>query len=169
MSRSNIYLRTQVSDKIKESPSAQPKATPCLDAIKAILVERPTYGYRRVTAILRKQGFVVNNKRIYRLMRIHGLLLQLPSRAQRGPTKEKSSLLLAICAGAPTASVFDAAMVTKYRPPSLWIAVTERSSAGWPLREYQRKDGHGPSRSKYSKSVRCRRNQGSQSHPVAHR
>ena len=88
MSRSNIYVRTRVADKVEESSSAQPKAAPCLDAIKAILVERPTYGYRRVTAILRKQGFLVNYKRIYRTMRMHGLLLQAakprPARTHKG-------------------------------------------------------------------------------------
>ena len=88
MSRSNIYLRTQVLHQIEESASAQPKAAPCLDAIKAILVSRPTYGYRRVTAILRKQGSLVNHKRIYRIMRKHGLLLQAakprPARTHKG-------------------------------------------------------------------------------------
>jgi putative transposase len=51
-----------------------------LEDIKAILIERPTYGYRRVTAILNakryKQGvFLVNHKRIYRLMKANHLLL----------------------------------------------------------------------------------------------
>ena len=88
VSRSNIYLRTQVLHQIEESSSAQPKAAPCLEAIKAILVNRPTYGYRRVTAILRKQGSLVNHKRIYRIMRKHGLLLQAakprPARTHKG-------------------------------------------------------------------------------------
>ena len=43
--------------------------------------ELPTYGYRRVHAILRRQaraeGFAApNHKRVYRVMRDHGLLLQ---------------------------------------------------------------------------------------------
>lgn len=49
-----------------------------LDAIKLIVAERPTYGYRRVTALLnrRKQAAAVNHKRVYRVMRDHHLLLQ---------------------------------------------------------------------------------------------
>ncbi len=43
--------------------------------------ELPTYGYRRVHAILprqaRSEGFVTpNHKRVYRVMRHHGFLLQ---------------------------------------------------------------------------------------------
>ena len=43
--------------------------------------ELPTYGYRRVHAILRRQARAAglpapNHKRVYRVMREHGLLLQ---------------------------------------------------------------------------------------------
>ena len=49
--------------------------------IRQICDERPTYGYRRVTAILnrvlREGGEPgVNHKRVYRIMKIHDLLLQ---------------------------------------------------------------------------------------------
>lgn len=49
--------------------------------IRKICDERPTYGYRRITAILNRQlrgkgEPVVNHKRIYRLMKIHNLLFQ---------------------------------------------------------------------------------------------
>jgi putative transposase len=51
-----------------------------LGDIKDILTDRPTYGYRRVTAMLNakyyKKGLPsVNHKRIYRLMKKHNLLL----------------------------------------------------------------------------------------------
>ena len=54
--------------------------TKLLIDIKDVLNTRPTYGYRRVTAILNakyfKQGMPnVNHKRIYRLMKKHNLLL----------------------------------------------------------------------------------------------
>ena len=57
-----------------------------LPEIRRICDERPTYGYRRVTALLNKslekQGYSrVNKKRVYRLMKVHKLLLQAsPSR-----------------------------------------------------------------------------------------
>lgn len=51
-----------------------------LPQIKAIIKQRPSYGYKRVTAILNKQREAlklprVNKKRIYRIMKICGLLL----------------------------------------------------------------------------------------------
>ena len=43
--------------------------------IKSITDQRQTYGYRRVTALLRKK-ISINHKRVYRLMKEHNLLLQ---------------------------------------------------------------------------------------------
>jgi transposase InsO family protein len=48
--------------------------------IKAVIGELPTYGYRRVHAILKRQALAAglkppNHKRIYRAMKVHGLLL----------------------------------------------------------------------------------------------
>jgi len=37
-------------------------------AIQVVAGEWPTYGYRRITAQLNRQGWAVNHKRIYRLM-----------------------------------------------------------------------------------------------------
>ncbi|RLC84188.1 MAG: hypothetical protein DRI79_13215, partial [Chloroflexi bacterium] len=41
-------------------------------AIKAVAAEWPTYGYRRITAQLHRQGWQVNHKRVQRLMRLMG-------------------------------------------------------------------------------------------------
>ena len=38
----------------------------------------PTYGYRRVHAILKRQVLAANHKRVYRGMKVHGLLLDPP-------------------------------------------------------------------------------------------
>jgi len=48
--------------------------------IKALIAGQPTYGYRRIHALLRRQrheqgGAAVNVKRVYRVMKTHGLLL----------------------------------------------------------------------------------------------
>lgn len=48
--------------------------------IMALVAARPTYGYRRITAILNRQlrsdgGATVNHKRVYRIMKAHNLLL----------------------------------------------------------------------------------------------
>lgn len=49
--------------------------------IKALIAGQPTYGYRRIHALLRRQrreqgGPAVNVKRVYRVMKVHGLLLE---------------------------------------------------------------------------------------------
>ncbi|WP_156455598.1 IS3 family transposase [Sphingomonas sp. CCH5-D11] len=49
--------------------------------IRALVGELPTYGYRRVHALLRRQAqetgrAAPNPKRVYRVMKVHGLLLQ---------------------------------------------------------------------------------------------
>ena len=52
-----------------------------LAAIQALVADLPTYGYRRVHALLRRQAEregrpAPNVKRVYRVMKVHGLLLQ---------------------------------------------------------------------------------------------
>ena len=44
------------------------------DAIQRIAVEMPAYGSRRITAELRCQGWVINRKRVQRMMRQDNLL-----------------------------------------------------------------------------------------------
>ena len=44
------------------------------DAIQKLAVEMPAYGYRRITAALRRAGWEVNRKRVLRLMRADNLL-----------------------------------------------------------------------------------------------
>src|SRR5215471_17060847 len=48
--------------------------------IKAVIAELATYGYRRVHAVLKRQALAAglkppNHKRVYRVMKVHGLLL----------------------------------------------------------------------------------------------
>jgi putative transposase len=47
------------------------------DAVEQLIVDFPGYGYRRVTAALRRAGWQVNHKRVHRLMRQESLLCQL--------------------------------------------------------------------------------------------
>jgi putative transposase len=79
VSRSNLVERLQ------ERPNKRIGRTPLPDdelvaQIKAVIAELPTYGYRRVHAILKRQALAAdrklpNHKRIYRVMKAHGLLL----------------------------------------------------------------------------------------------
>jgi len=66
-----------------EHPSAEQKARKDVvlrDAIERIVLEFPGYGYRRVTAALRREGWRVNHKRVLRIMRQESLLCQLKRR-----------------------------------------------------------------------------------------
>lgn len=73
-----------------------------LTLIKDIVAERPTYGYRRVTALLnaklkKQRQVAVNHKRIYRIMKQNKLLLQKrplrPKRAHAGKVEAMRSNL----------------------------------------------------------------------------
>ena len=66
-----------------QKPTAAEKAEADVelrDAIERITLEFPGYGYRRVTKQLHRQGFVVNHKRVLRVMREESLLCQLRRR-----------------------------------------------------------------------------------------
>jgi putative transposase len=53
-----------------------------LERLKALACERRRFGYRRLTIMLRREGFTVNHKRVHRIYRAHGL--QLHARRKRG-------------------------------------------------------------------------------------
>ena len=63
MPRSTFYDR----------PKPRKTDSEILSAMTAIAGEFPAYGYRRMTAALRHQGFIVNAKKVRRLMRENGL------------------------------------------------------------------------------------------------
>jgi putative transposase len=50
------------------------------DAVEHIVLEFPGYGYRRVTKELHRRGWLVNHKRVLRIMREESLLCQLKRR-----------------------------------------------------------------------------------------
>ena len=79
VSRSALHDRLKGSTKARGSYFKADDAT-VLPMITALVSARPTYGYRRITAILNRQLRVdgaapVNHKRVYRIMRAHALLL----------------------------------------------------------------------------------------------
>ncbi len=53
---------------------AQAEEMELRDAIQKLAVQMPAYGYRRITMALRRGGWVVNHKRVLRLMRADNLL-----------------------------------------------------------------------------------------------
>jgi transposase InsO family protein len=79
VSRSNLHARVTGQTKPRRRyHKAQDAAL--LPLITALVRARPTYGYRRITAVLNRQlraeGLAsVNHKRVYRIMQAHSLLL----------------------------------------------------------------------------------------------
>jgi len=61
----------------------QPNEQEVKAAIQTVAGEWPTYGYRRVTAQLRREGWTVNRKRVGRLMRSMGLQLKATRKTQK--------------------------------------------------------------------------------------
>ncbi len=92
VSRSNVSARR--SREATWRDARQSRAThdaPVVEAIQRVISELPSYGYRRVWGALRRERIAagqapLNAKRIYRVMRMHGLLMQrraTPVRPQR--------------------------------------------------------------------------------------
>ena len=79
VARSNLIER--LKDRSQPASAIARRRTPSFCRASISLVdERPTYGYRRVTALLNRElpregSPRVNHKRVYRLMQAHGLLL----------------------------------------------------------------------------------------------
>lgn len=46
------------------------------ERLRALAEERPRFGYRRLLVMLRREGFEVNHKRVYRLYQLEGLKLR---------------------------------------------------------------------------------------------
>jgi hypothetical protein len=80
VSRSQQYVRNAAEGTKRGRYKTKPEDVVSLLLIRQVIDRRPTNGYRRVAAIvnrlLRKERIpAINHKRIYRIMRAHGLLL----------------------------------------------------------------------------------------------
>ena len=73
VSRSWYYARPSVQQRAHKDVELR-------DTIERIVLEFPGYGYRRVTAALRREGWSVNHKRVLRIMGEESLLCQLKRR-----------------------------------------------------------------------------------------
>lgn len=77
VSRSNVYEQLNKDRLSRKKKRSNPRDEGLLTLIRQLTDERPTYGYRRITALLRKKlNQTINAKSVYRLMKINGLLLQ---------------------------------------------------------------------------------------------
>jgi len=80
VARSNLVERISKTPVTRSRRYSKAEDARLLPLMLEIMGERPTYGYRRMHALLNKKlhglGLQrVNHKRVYRIMRLHGLLL----------------------------------------------------------------------------------------------
>jgi len=75
LSRSSFYYRRKAKD-----PDRMKAEADLIDRIEAICLEFSRYGYRRVTRQLKREGWLVNHKRVLRLMRESDLLCRVKRR-----------------------------------------------------------------------------------------
>jgi transposase InsO family protein len=79
LARSNIAERVKAARR-KRGPQNRPGDLELAAEIRRLVDIKPTYGYRRIAALIKRArradgGQPVNAKRVYRLMKKHGLLL----------------------------------------------------------------------------------------------
>jgi transposase InsO family protein len=79
LARSNIAERVKAARR-KRGPQNRPGDLELAAEIRRLVDTKPTYGYRRIAALIKRArradgGQPVNAKRVYRLMKKHGLLL----------------------------------------------------------------------------------------------
>lgn len=73
--------------------SRRPAAEDLRQRLRELAAERPRYGYQRLWALLRREGWLVNHKRVYRLYREEGLKLgKRRRRARAHIERERLSL-----------------------------------------------------------------------------
>jgi putative transposase len=80
VARSNLVAQANAGAPRRRGRRPQPEAE-LLAEIKQVIAAQPTYGYRRVHALVRRHrqrqgGAAVNVKRVYRIMKAHRLLLE---------------------------------------------------------------------------------------------
>ena len=99
VARSNIAARARAPlGKPRQGRPALPDGEIVM-AIQAIVTEMPSYGYRRVWALLRRVSRAEgrpapNHKRVYRVMKAHGLLLQRKRVLEAALLRRRSSVFL---------------------------------------------------------------------------
>ena len=85
-------MKTSRSGHYYKSKGNKKRDAILLEKIRAIATEFPCYGYRRVTAQLRRKDIMVNRKRVYRIMRQNGILCTI-RRKYRVTTNSKHGLV----------------------------------------------------------------------------
>jgi transposase InsO family protein len=99
VSRSNLVERLKDRDRPRQRYHKAGDID-LLPALRRLVDERPTYGYRRITALLNRERAAtgqerVNHKRVYRLMKVHSLLLAKHTAVRPGRTHDGKVIVMA--------------------------------------------------------------------------
>lgn len=135
VARSNVAERVKAT-RPKRGPQSRDGDLELAAEIRALVDQRPTYGYRRIAALIKRErrsggGTPVNAKRVYRLMKKHGLLLaRHTGRRRPRAMTDASSRYDPTSAGVLTAWSSPAGTTRSFGLPSRSTATTGRSSAG---------------------------------------
>src|SRR5580692_9479428 len=134
LARSNIAERVK-GERPKRGPQTRDGDLELAADIRHLVDTRPTYGYRRIAALLKRKrradGMApVNAKRVYRLMKRHGLLLARHTGRRR--PREHDGQVATLRSNIRWCSISLAGRVGLSVSPSRLIATIARSSAGWP-------------------------------------
>ena len=73
LGRSTYYWRSKAKDQ-----------TPLRKRLRELAEARPRFGYPRLHVLLRREGWTVNIKRVYRLYKLEGLGVRTKRRKKRG-------------------------------------------------------------------------------------
>ena len=85
--------------------------------VRELSREHPRYGYRRITALLRREGWSVNRKRVHRLWRREGLKVpQIRRKRRRLGHGEARTVAAVVAPSDPTTSGATTSSTT--RPPT---------------------------------------------------
>jgi putative transposase len=98
VTRSTLYAEAEAAGAADaagdgEAPTAQRSdRDPLVARIKELIEQHPTYGYRRIWALLSKgDTLLINRKRVYRLMRKRGWMVTQRSVAPKSRVKKNRS------------------------------------------------------------------------------
>lgn len=99
VSRSNLHERQHGKAKPR-GVYAKAEDGALLSLIRRFVADRPTYGYRRITALVNRELAqdgrpLANHKRVYRIMKRHGLLLQRHTAERPGRVHDGKVMVMA--------------------------------------------------------------------------
>ena len=136
VARSNLVVQTSASTTRQRRGRRPEPEDELLAEIKAAIAGQPTYGYRRVHALLRRQrceqgALPVNVKRVYRVIKAHGFAERHTGKARNTGMTGASPWITPIRGGVRTGLRSAATTANGCASPSPSTAATVRRSPGW--------------------------------------